>query len=145
MEIPHYLDSYLTLIGYQLMKTPVRSTALIHTILCTIFDAFGRCYALGPLACHCCVSTLATRRSLQFSVLSHMALQRVCSTKGLIASRADIDRRCMCWTSVSMVIPALAGAVAYSCDVCSCWRHLRCGNRKIRTAAAFRLCGSSYV
>ena len=132
--------------GYQSMKTPVRSTALIHTILCTIFDAFGgRCYALGPLARHCSVSTLATCCSLQFSVLSHVALQRVCSTKGFIASRADIDRRCMCWISVSMVVPALIGAVAYSCDVCSCWRHLRCGNRKIRTAAAFRLCGSSYA
>ena len=136
---------YLTLMGYQSMKTPIRLTALIDFTLCTIFDAFGSYYALGPLVRHCSVSTLATRRSLLFSVLSHMALQRVCSTKCFIASWADIDRRCVCWISVSVVIPELGDAIAYFYDVCSCSTHHRCGNHKTHTAAAFRPCGSSYV
>lgn len=138
-------NPYLTLMGYQLMKAPTRSTVLIDPISCTILNAFGRYKTLRPLAGHCPVSTLATRRSLLFSVLSHMALQRVCSTKGFTASWADIDRRRMCWISVSVVIPAVAGAIAYSYDVCSCSTHLRSCNHKTHTAAAFRPCESSYA
>ena len=118
---------------------------MFDTILCTILKAFGRYYVLGPLARHCCIGTLATCYPLLFSVLSHMALQRVCSTKGFIASWADVDRRCVCWISVSRAIPTIAGTIAYSSDVCSCSTHLRSGNRKTHTAAAFRPCGSSYV